>query len=240
MEMVPDKEWVVTSSTDKTIQVWDLKQQRTISKLQLNEAVQKFVLTSPDHLVYSNSSGQIMEWELNHSENPPKVLYANTGRIPYQTIAYNATHNWLVTTSLGDIIVFSIDPDHPENLKPEGFTVKHKGVIQELEFSPDNNWLVSASQDAIMLWDLREMKMLEINKYVPIVIDNNRLIFSLAFDTESKYILYGDNRILHLYPINIEDLYTKLKLVTGGKELSEQEWNYYIKGELERPVSNDE
>jgi len=110
-------------------------------------------------------------------------------------------------------------------------------MIAQLEFSPDNRWLVSASKDAIMLWDLKDAGSKEADKYVPIVIENNHMIFSLSFDQDSKYLLWGDNRLLHLYPVDIDNTYTKLKLVTQGKELNEQEWNYYVKGDLERPES---
>jgi len=237
MAFVPGKEWLISSSTDKTLHVWDLQQQRIISKLQLVDPVQKIVLANPDHLVFTNSSGQILDWDLNNIDREPEIIYTHENRQRFQTLAYNTTHKWLVAASLGDIMIFPFDLDNPGNLRPEKFTVKHKAVVSQLGFSPDNNWLVSASQDAIMLWDLRDIASKETDKFVPLVIENNRQIFSFAFDQESKYLLYGDNRLLHIYPIDIEDIYTKLKTVTGGKELSEQEWNYYIKGDLERPES---
>ena len=237
MAFVPGKEWLISSSTDRTMHIWDLKQQKTVKKLQLNEPVQKFVLAYPDHLVYANSSGQILDWDLNNTDQEPEIIYAAENRQPFQSLAYSATHKWLVTTSLGDIVIFPFNPENTGNLIPERFTVKHKGVVSKLDFSPDNKWLVSASQDAIMLWDMRDIGNMETDKFVPLVIENNRQIFSLAFDQDSKYLFYGDNRLLHIYPIDIEDMYTKLKLLTGGKELSQQEWNYYIKGELDRPDS---
>ncbi len=73
---------------------------------------------------------------------------------------------------------------------------------------------------------------------VPIVIENSRQVFSLGFDSDSKYILYGDNRLMHIYPFDITDIYTKLRLKMGDKELSEQEWKYYVKGDLIKPGSN--
>jgi hypothetical protein len=47
--------------------------------------------------------------------------------------------------------------------------------------------------------------------------------------------MYGDNRLLHIYPIDIQNTYTKLKLIMGKRELTEQEWKFYVKGDLERP-----
>jgi WD40 repeat protein len=133
-------------------------------------------------------------------------------------------------------MVFPVNPDNIGDLSPEAFTVKHKTVISHMEFSPDNNWLVSASPDAIMLWDLRDIGSKEIDKFVPIVVENNRQVISLTFDDDSKYLLYGDNnRLMHIYPVDIRDLYAKLRLKIGEKELNDQEWKYYVKGDLVRP-----
>jgi WD40 repeat protein len=111
-------------------------------------------------------------------------------------------------------------------------------VITHVEFSDDSRWLATTSQDAVMLWDLRDAGNRDIDKFVPIVIENNRQIFSMIFDPGSSYLLYGDNRLLHIYPISIEELYDKLGRFTGGRELSPQEWDYYVKGELIRPPRN--
>ena len=235
LAFVPGKEWLISSSTDKTIHVWDLKQQRTVTELLLNEPVQKFVLANSDHLIFTNSTGHILHWDLKNINQEPEIIYSNENNQPFHTLAFNATHKWLAVASFGEIMIFNFESNNFENIKPEIFTVKHKAVISHIAFSPDNNWLVSASQDAIMLWDLREIGSKEIDKFVPIVIDNNRRIFSLTFDEDSKYLIYGDNRLLHIYPIDIKVVYTKLKLKMGEKELKEQEWNYYVRGDLEKP-----
>jgi len=237
LAFVPGKEWLVSSSTDKTIQVWDYEQGRSIARIKLNEAVQKFVLINQDQLVYTNSRGQILVWDLQDGGNEPEVLYTQSSGQALQSLAYNENHKWIVTSSFGKLMVFPLDQEKNTDLKPESFIVKHKAMIAQLEFSPDNRWLVSASKDAIMLWDLKDAGSKEADKYVPIVIENNHMIFSLSFDQDSKYLLWGDNRLLHLYPVDIDNTYTKLKLVTQGKELNEQEWNYYVKGDLERPES---
>jgi len=132
-------------------------------------------------------------------------------------------------------LILPYNPVQTGSLKAEQFAIKHKAVISQLDFSPDNNWLVSASQDAIMLWDMRAAEINGIDKIIPVVIENNRQIFSLTFDAESKYFMYADNRILHIYPIDIQNIYTKLKLIMGKRELTEQEWKFYIKGDLDRP-----
>ena len=133
------------------------------------------------------------------------------------------------------MIFFIPNPDNPGNLKPEQFTLKHKTVIAQMGFSPDNNWLVTGSADAMMLWDMRDAGIKEVNKFEPIKIDNSRQLFSLVFDENSRYIFYGDNKLLHICPIDIKDLYSRLKLKMGDKKLTESEWKYYVKGDLIKP-----
>jgi WD40 repeat protein/cell division protein FtsB len=233
---VPGKEWLISSSGDTTIKVWDINKQRTIKILLLNEVVQKFVLIDSSHLIFTDAIGNIKDWDLNNIEKQPNVIYSNENHKPFHNLAYNAAHRWLVAACFGNLMIFPFDPEKHENLKPELFTVKHKAIISQLTFSPDNNWLVSASQDAIMLWDIKNVNLTEANKVIPVVIDNSHLIFSLTFDQESKYVIYGDNKQLHIYPIDIQDIYAKIRIIMKGKQLNDQEWRYYVKGDLEKPI----
>lgn len=236
LSFVPGKEWLISSSTDKTIRIWDIAQQKIVKELLLNEPVQKFVLVNSDNFIFANSKGQILLWHLDNTSQDPQIIYASSERQPYKTLAYNAEHKWLAATRSGTIEIFEIpDPENPGKLKPEQFTLKHKTVINQAGFSPDNKWLVTGSADALMLWDLSETGINEISKSVPIVIENNRQLFSLAFDENSRYLLYGDTRMVHICPIDIRDIYTRLKLKIGKSKLDENEWKYYIKGDLVRP-----
>jgi len=237
MAFVPGRNWLISSSADKTIRVWDLQQQKIVRDLILNEPVKRFALTGSDYLVFGNSSGQVLKWDLNNLNRDPGIIYSDENRRPFQTIAYNNIHKWLALSSLGNILIFPFDPENAENLRSGMSISRHKGVISQMDFSPDNDWLVSASSDAVIIWDLRGIGSTEIEKFVPLVVENIRQVFSLGFDADSKYILYGDNRLMHIYPIDIQDIYTKLRLKMGDKQLSEQEWKYYVKGDLVRTTS---
>lgn len=237
LAFVPGKDWLISSSRDKTIRIWDLKQKNIVKELLLNEAVQKFVLAQSNYLIFTNSSGQILKWDLKNLNREPVIIYSNETRRSLQTIAYNASHEWIAVGNISDIMIFPFNPDNTENLKDGMIIARHKGVISQMDFSRDNNWLATASQDAIILWNLRDIKSGEINKFVPIVIPNNRQIFSMTFNEDNKYLIYGDNRLMHIYPIDINDIYAKLRLKMGDKELTDQEWKYYVKGDLVRPGS---
>jgi WD40 repeat protein len=236
INFVPEKNWLISTSSDKTIHIWDMESQKTVKELPLNEQIQKFVLIDPEHMIFTGSSGEILCWNLNNPDSYPEVIFRASNRQPIKTLVYNEKFKWLVAASSGEALIFLImDPGNITSLEPAHFTMKHKAVITHIEFSPDNNWLVTASSDAIMLWNLRDVGSIEVDKFVPIVIENSRQVFSLKFTNDSKYFIYGDNRVLHIYPVDIQDIYTKLKLKMGSKTLSDQEWRYYVKGNLVRP-----
>ena len=102
-------------------------------------------------------------------------------------------------------------------------------------FSPDNDWLVSGSADALMLWDLRDAGIKEVDKFEPVVTGNNRQLFSLAFDERGRYLFYNDGRFLRILPLDIRDIYNRLKVKMGNNKLNESEWKYYVKGDLVKP-----
>jgi WD40 repeat protein len=235
LTFVPGKDWLISSSTDKTIQIWDIKQQKSLKILSVKEPVQKFILVNTDHLIFTNSTGNIYDWDLKYTEKQPEIIFSNENHQPISNLAYNSDRRWLAASSFGNMMIFPYDRGQAGKLKPEQFALNHKAVISRLDFSPDNNWLVSGSTDAVMIWDMRDIKINEIDKIIPVVIENNKQLFSLAFDEESKYIMYGDSKVLHIYPIDIQSIYLKLKLIMGKRELSDQEWKFYVKGDVEKP-----
>jgi len=238
LAFVPGKNWLISSSTDDTIHIWDLAQGRTIRKLPVGEPVRKFVLIGKDHLIYTNSTGNIFSLDLNNIDKQPSIVYSGNEHQSFQTLAYNSSLHWLMVSRSGTLSVFSINPEDVSIISSNQFTMKHESQVYQAGFSPDDNWLVTAGPDAIMLWDLHDASDQDIEKLVPIVIDNNRQIFSIAFDEQSRYLFAGDDKTLHIYPLDIKDVYTRLRYKMGEKELTLQEWNYYVKGNLVRPDRN--
>jgi WD40 repeat protein len=236
LKIAEDKRWIISSSADKTIRVWDLNLQKTVRELNVDKPVSKFILTNSLCLIFANSSGDILKWNLNDLNSQPVIAYSSSEQLQYQSITDNGKYNWIAAASSGNIYIFGNNNDGTIIAPSLQIILKHKSPISQIAFSPDNNWLATASADAIMLWDLRDADIKSLDKLVPIIIENNRQIFSLSFDSESRYLLFGDNMMLHIHPVNIDEIYSRLKTMLKNKSLTDQEWKYYLKGDIENPL----
>ncbi len=228
---ISDKNWLVSASLDNIVGIWDLSKGEFITKLQVKNAVKDLVLYN-DKIIYSDDKGGIFTWNINKPEEEPVLIYQNNK--PINALAINLLHSWLAAASGSEIILF---PDILNiNLKsvPKIFSVRHTGIISDLKFSPDDRWFSSVGLDGlILLWDINEGAKNGIENIVPIILgDINLKVLSLDFDEHSKYLIYADNENLQIYPINLEVVYQKLKAKMGKRTMTDNEWNYYIRGEI--------
>ena len=234
---ISDKNWLVSASLDNTIVIWDLDKEEFVTKLQVRNPVKDLLLC--DHkIIYSDDKGGLFTWNINMLNEEPVLIFQN--KDPINALALNHSINWLAAASGSDIILFPSVFDINLKTIPRIFSVRHSGIITNLKFSPDNRWLCSAGFDgSILLWDITEGVRNGIENTVPVILGNiNRKILSLDFDNQSKYIIYGDNENLQLYPINLEDVYQKLKAKMGKRTITRNEWDYYKRGDIQlEPVS---
>ena len=232
---VPDREWLISSSLDLSLRIWDIKAGTLMTKFEVDEEVKDLVLQNNDHLYFADASGRIFRLDLNRLDDEPEIIYAHDR--PVHELSFNAFHDWLLAASYGEILIFKSVSTNNTRCSPELFTVKHSGIITSLEFSQDNRWLSSASLDGtVMLWDLNMTRESEIENIIPVTIDNrNSKIFSLNIDPQNKYLIYGDNILLHIYPVHVNLIYGKLKKKMGTGSLKDIQWEYYKKGDIDKP-----
>ncbi|MGB0524436.1 MAG: hypothetical protein ACPGJS_15805, partial [Flammeovirgaceae bacterium] len=63
---------------------------------------------------------------------------------------------------------------------------------------------------------------------VPAIIHGSGKIFSLDFDSEGKYLIFSDEEAVRARIIDAKILYTKLKELTNGKELTPEQEEIYV------------
>ena len=230
--LISDKNWLVSASLDNTVGIWDLSKEEFITKLRVKNPVKDLGLYK-DKIIYSDVKGGIFTWNINKPVEEPILIYQN--KKPINALAINLLHNWLAAASGSEIILFPSISNINLKSVPKIFSVRHTGIISALKFSPDNRWLSSVGLDGlILLWDMNEGVKNGIENILPVIIGNKNLkILSIDFDEHSKYLIYADNENLQLYPIDLEDVYQKLKAKMGKRSMTGNEWDYYKRGDIQ-------
>jgi WD40 repeat protein len=232
LAFVPGKNRLVSTSLDRTIRIWDINSGSFIRELQVKDITKNLILRDNDHIFFTDDKGGIFNWDLTSLNDEPVLISKNDK--PVNALAFNAMHNWLAASSYGQIMMFLSVPEKNGDIIPEFFPVNHTGTITSLKFSPDNRWLSSASLDgAVMLWDMNIVMKNEIANIVPVTIEHKNLnVLSLIFDIEGKYLIFGDNSNLHITPVGLDIVYSKLSAKMGNRTIHRNEWEYYIRGDI--------
>ncbi len=224
---------LVSSSANFSVKVWDMQSKTEIVTFENTQVINSLIITDDDYLMATDEIGNILQWNLATIANNSKAqtLQTTIGRL--FSLAYNPVLKWLLSGSnKGKIRVSRRDKLDAI----ESFTIKHKGIISDICFSPDNHWVASASLDGtVLLWDLQNFKYQGVDKFVPIRIDNNgKQVLSVQFSSDSKFLIFGDNSKLHIRPLSSGDLYLGLLEKLNGKKMTDDQWQYYKKGDLKK------
>jgi WD40 repeat protein len=227
--------WLISTSRDTTLQIWDMSQGKLVAKLKPETIARCFVIVD-NQLFAGLRNGSVVAWNLTDLSKPPTKFYQDT-QYTFFDLLFLPQKNWLIGgTDKGEILFFDLKkPTLAPIVLKDG---KHAGVIYNLALSPDGNWLASAGLDKVLkIWDLRSAQRIEsTQQIVPWDIPNKTgQVLALQFDAESKYLLFGDNQKMQICSVEVSVLFNKLRNHLTGKQLSNEQWKFYIKGDLKKP-----
>jgi WD40 repeat protein len=240
VEMLKVKEsiYLVSTGRDTAVYVWDLNRNTQLAKLRPENIARCFTVVG-QKLYAGLRNGSIVVWDLNDLNTPPAKIYQDK-IFTFFDIEYIAKKNWLAAgTDQGELLLFNLNSSASPPIRLQDG--KHTGVIYDIAVSPDSRWVATAGLDNMLkLWDLSQTNKIEqADKIVPLDMPNKTgQVLSSLFDAQSQYLLFGDNQKMQIRSIDIKILFEKLKKHLKDKQLTNDQWEFYIKGDLKKPKIN--
>jgi len=224
---------LVSAFSKNTLVLIDNEDVDTLNSIQrINQAV----IGDDKDLMIADDFGKISHIHLEGKYKDTEIF---KHKYSIKSIAYNQARKILaIGDTRGNLRLIQLKTDGTYKvLNTQYLPRKHGGHVTDLAFSPNSRFLASAGLDGmVMLWDLAEMQnnLEGIFKLTP-VIYNQEKIFVVAFDKESKFLIYGGQQQLHLRPIKIDTIYDRLRNYMKKENLfaethADNLWRYYNKG----------
>jgi WD40 repeat protein len=217
LAFTPDNNGLFSASTDNSIIYWDLIK-GTNSVFITHENKINSITVSPDgkFMAGGASDGKIILWNL--ISNQSSVLYKSEDNA-ITVLKYNNSGTKIAFgDKTGNLGILNLITNKVSRIKG------HVARINDLQFSPDDNLLATASYDGtIKIWDGNNLNIR------PVTIKGHEAwALSLAFNKDGKYLVTGDDaEKIFVWPSKIdymaEDICSKI-----NRNMTTREWENYV------------
>jgi WD40 repeat protein/energy-coupling factor transporter ATP-binding protein EcfA2 len=211
----PDGRMLASGSTDRTVQLWQLDSLGGSSSLlsvlepQSVEGINAVAFSSDNKFLAAGScealnrsgtcsSGLLQFWDLTKNDFPITKMVVH--RAAVKALAFDSSGTVIATGGDdGVIFVWRVPPSDSGvfNQQPSFSFTGHTGAINALVYSPNNRFLVSASED-------KTVQLREPGKNVaPIgVFDHKSPVNAVAFSPDGRYLATGgDDNNIFIYSV---------------------------------------
>lgn len=240
-----------TENENHPISRYSRAQEQGIRSLAFDNEGKYLCFGSDDIISNSNTPGTINDqtlrlWDLQNRDSPAIILSATTSHtLGINSVVYSKSNKFIVSSSWdGTVRLWYLQPDRPEPL----LFSEHSGPARAVSWSPDGQWLASATWDANnsiylqradWLWpNQATMKPAGSPIHLPATFYGN---CSLAFSPDSKFLAcggyHGDNRVRiwnveqpHQTPQALEGHSGEVRAVAFGSDfLASGAWDRSVK-----------
>ncbi|BAY45351.1 peptidase C14 caspase catalytic subunit p20 [Scytonema sp. HK-05] len=188
----PDEPWIVSGSTDKTVQLLDIKGNPISQLFQGHEGPVTSVAFSADgQMILSGSTDKTVRL-LDIKGNPISQLFQGHEG-PVTSVAFSADGQMIVSGSTDKTVRLWDIQGNPIGQLFQG----HKGPVTSVAFSSDRQWIVSSSHDStVRLWDIQG------NRINQMFQGHGTIIDSVAFSPDGQMIVSGSwDKTIRLWDI---------------------------------------
>ena len=186
------------------------------------------------YLILGDEAGTFYSVDILEESPGAKTLHS----VKRQVEAFEISEplNCLAIAGYGILTFIRLENSSTRVLNQNEFPIPHEGLISDIRFSPDGRWLALSGYDgSVSLWNLSLINMFEQENLDPIIHFSDMRIRHLLFTDDSRYLIYSDLKSARIYPVNNENTLTKLYYKLGEKQLTNEEWSTYVKGDIDRP-----
>ena len=223
----PDNQTLYSTGKDNTIIKWDVKNQTNKQTISNTGAIAKMdISTDGSTIAAGTSDGEIVVFYTGQ-DYFKKVIHSDKSN-PISCIAQSKNGKLLATgDKQGNISIWSVDSG-----KLIATLRGHlaKTIVQDLQFSPDNQLLGSVGKDGtVRLWDLSDYSN------PPVVLkDHQGFCLSIAFSSDSHLFITGSNESPRLIyrPTSTEFMANKIN-ERLTRNMTKEEWKTYVASDIE-------
>ena len=187
----PDSRWLVTTSADHTVRLWDVRAAPAAATPHVLYGHQDIVVAvafSPDSrwLVTASADHTVRLWDVRPEVPlvPPQVLLGHEDTVV--AVAFSPDSRWLVTASADHTVrLWDVRPEVP--LGSPQVLLGHEDTVVAVAFSPDSRWLVTTSADhTVRLWDVGAATP---SDTAVELLANGYAIVAVAFSPDSRWLI---------------------------------------------------
>lgn len=219
LTFTPDCSSLISSSEDKSINIWSLDSWEKKEFMRRNDYVRSVAVT-PDGktIIGGTNDGALIFWNKNSKDS---LKATGDKNIPVSIVTVSPDGSMLATAdNTGMIKIWNV------SFKKQIMNLSgHNGRITDLKFSKDNNYLASSSLDgSVRVWYTDNFN------YQPYVLkeEDKFWVWALAFSYDNNYLLTGmKNSQIIKWPLNIKILAAQLTPLIG-RNMTFDEWQAYV------------
>ncbi len=177
-----DNNGLFSASTDNTVRYWDLITGKNSVFVKYENKINS-ISVSPDgkYLTGGTSDGKIILWDL--SANKSTILYESDDNFVMVLRFNNSGDKIAFGNKTGTLGILNLKTNRVSRIKA------HVSRINDLQFSPDDNLLATASYDGtIKIWNANNL-----NQRPVTITGHEAWVLSLAFNRDGRYLVTGDN-----------------------------------------------
>ena len=222
-----DDHWLAGGSNQGKIWLWNLQDKSTdpIIIKGHNGPIDAITFSNNNQWIVTGSTDdkEVKIWNMKLN-NLATQNVSNFTSFSDLIITFSPDGNWLATAE--DSLIFLRLINSLNN--PPIILRGHEDGIVELAFSPDKQWLASASLDnTARLWNINSIA----SEPESLVLAHNDRVLGIKFSSDGRWLATGSyDKTVRLWHIQLKDL-AELACQTAGRNLTQAEWALYFPGE---------